>query len=174
MKQRGLSLLELLITVAVVVVLLFIGIPSFRELIRNNQITNTANTLVGALYLTRSEAIKRGQRVTLCKTNNAIACGTSADFSRGWIVFTDQNENAQVDGGETIIRVFDDLPTGLQVFGAGLVSDYVSYISDGTTKTTDGDFQFGTIVVCTNAQRACIEIGRTGRLSTTENCTCTP
>ena len=74
--QRGFTLLELMITVAVLAILLSLGVPSFAETIRNNRVAAQTNELVTALSLARSEASKRGMPVSVCA--GAAACGGAA------------------------------------------------------------------------------------------------
>lgn len=59
-RQRGLTLIELMTTVSVVVVVLSLGIPSFQNMIASNKVTTTTNTLIAIMSLARSEAMKRG------------------------------------------------------------------------------------------------------------------
>jgi type IV fimbrial biogenesis protein FimT len=58
-RQRGVTLPELVFAMAIVAGLLGWGVPSFRELQRNVERTREVNQFVQALYLARSEAIKR-------------------------------------------------------------------------------------------------------------------
>jgi len=63
---RGFSLVELMVTIAVLAILLAIGIPSFASLIASNRLTSATNELVAALQTARTEAIRRNVRVTVC------------------------------------------------------------------------------------------------------------
>ncbi len=94
-KQAGLSLIELMVTLTVVAILGTLAAPSLQTMIQNNQVQALTNNLVGNLYLARSEAAKRGFNVTLCASNaDQTACDTAAtDFGKGWIVFTDFDDN---------------------------------------------------------------------------------
>lgn len=58
-RQRGLTLIELMTTVSVIVVVLSIGVPSFQNMIAANRVTTTTNTFISILSLARSEALKR-------------------------------------------------------------------------------------------------------------------
>ena len=65
------------------------------------------NAFVGDLQFARSEAIKRGQFVTMCASSTGGAClgANTTNWSPGWIVFTDTNNNDAVDGSESVIRI---------------------------------------------------------------------
>ncbi len=104
--EKGFTLIELMVTVSVLAIVLGVGVPGFQELIQNNRMAISVNDLVTDLNLTRSEAIKRGSSVTLCRRNAAgTACDTSANWLAGWIIFVDPDGDGMVDAGEQIIRV---------------------------------------------------------------------
>lgn len=85
---RGFTLVELMVTVAVLGVLLAIAAPSFSDMMRNNRSQVAANELVSALNTARADAVKRGARVSLCPSADGSTCsGTS--WQTGWIVFVD-------------------------------------------------------------------------------------
>lgn len=83
-KQNGVTLIELMIAIAVLAVLLGIGIPSFQETIRTNRVAAITNDLVAALQFARSEAVRRGENVTVCSSNDQSTC--SGAWSNGWVV----------------------------------------------------------------------------------------
>ena len=58
-RVRGVTLLELMVTIAVAAIIVTIGIPSFQALIGRIRLSGKADDLVSAIMLTRSEAIKQ-------------------------------------------------------------------------------------------------------------------
>lgn len=108
-RQRGFTLMELIITVAIAAIVLAVGVPSFQGMMRNNRAATQANEMIAALNLARSEAAKRGSRVSLCPSSSGTGCG-GTDWSSGWIVFVDTaatDASAPVVG--QVLRVFEKL-----------------------------------------------------------------
>jgi type IV fimbrial biogenesis protein FimT len=89
-RQKGLTLIELMVTLAVAIVLLAVGIPAFRSLEVNDRVTSQVNALVNALNLARIEAISGSAPVSVCAANGPAVdtCGGLV-WANGWLVFTD-------------------------------------------------------------------------------------
>lgn len=83
-NQSGFTLIELLVVIAIAAVLLGLGVPSFRDTIQSNRVATISNDLIGALQFARSEAIRRGEDVTVCATSDQSTC--SAGWVDGWLV----------------------------------------------------------------------------------------
>ena len=75
MKQTGLTLIELIVTLAVISVLLVLGVPQFQSTTANSRLTTTINKLTGDLAFARTEAIKRGEPVAVTASSNNWANG---------------------------------------------------------------------------------------------------
>lgn len=72
-SAQGVTLIELMVTVAVLAIVLGIGVPSFRGLILQQRISSSANEVLVGLASTRSEAIRRNTRFRFClKTSDFI------------------------------------------------------------------------------------------------------
>jgi type IV fimbrial biogenesis protein FimT len=150
-RSSGYTLMELMVTIAIAGILLGVAIPSFTSIISSNRLTTYANELVTALNFARSEAIKRGLRITLCKSTNGDSCTTGDDWSQGWIIFTDHDNNAAYDSAtETLLRVQANSANAITMVGNTNVANYISYIASGQSKLITGAFQAGTIKVCDN------------------------
>ncbi|MCF7966536.1 MAG: Tfp pilus assembly protein FimT/FimU [Methylobacter tundripaludum] len=174
--NSGFTLLELMITIAIAGIVLGVAIPSFTSTIASNRLTTHTNQLVTAINLARSEAVKRGLRVTLCKSADGATCVTTGDWSQGWIVFMDQNNNAAYDSAtETLLNVQERAPGQITMTGNTSVGNYISYISSGQSQLTSGAFQAGTIQVCDNRTGDVgknIVLSNTGRPRSESNITC--
>lgn len=104
-QEQGVSLLETMVVVAIVAVLVVTGIPSIVDLIRDTKRDSSVLNMVSSLNYARSEAIRRGCRVTVCPSMYGRDCNGDVRWETGWIVFTDPNANGRVDLGELILRV---------------------------------------------------------------------
>lgn len=131
LRQVGYSLFDLIITSTVASVL-GVGAVSMTGLVQDTRMTATVNQIMGDLSLARSEAIKRNTIIVLCKSNNGASCSTDAAWNNGWIVFTDDNNNHNVDSGETIIHVQQALEGSLTLrYGETGTYSYVRYNPSG-------------------------------------------
>lgn len=160
---RGFSLIELLIALAISAVLLGLAIPSFAGLMRDTRLTTVVNELHAAIFYTRSEAIKRGRRVTICTSADGQSCSAGVGWHSGWIVFDDENGNGLRDPGETLLRVGQAKSGGVTMTGNTPVRNYVSYVATGTTRAVSGALQMGTITACANGRARQIVINAAGR-----------
>ena len=129
--QAGFSLYDLIVTSAVAGVL-SVGAVGMTSLIEETRMTTAVNQLLGDLSLARSESIKRQATVTLCKSNDGATCTDDGGWQDGWVVFTDDNDNHDVDTEEAVIRVQQRLDGNLQLrYGETGKYGYVRYKPDG-------------------------------------------
>jgi len=163
-KINGYSLIELLIVLSIVGILVALSAPSFQDTIESANTNSQIKVMLTTLNLARSEAIKRGQDVALCASDDGADCDEDA-WSEGWLVFVDNNGDADgtagsVDVGDEIIRVYDSL-------GAASVltftDDLFSYNSLGFSVAGGTE----TFLLCPNsgnsANARSIVIGPSGR-----------
>jgi type IV fimbrial biogenesis protein FimT len=90
----GLTMVELLVTVAIAAILATLAAPSFNDFLVRNRSSAMANEFTASVLRARNEAVSRNTCVVICRSTtqgNALpACDTSAaDWRVGWIVFTD-------------------------------------------------------------------------------------
>lgn len=167
LSVTGLTFIELLVALSITTILLTLAVPSFEAMLRESRLSSSVNTYVASLLWARSEATKRNSRVTICKSADAASCTTSGDWSQGWLIFHDVNNNVQVDDGETVLNIQAAIPNSLVLKGNSPVANYVSYTSIGSAQFTSGAFQAGTLTLCrasaSSGEARRIVISATGR-----------
>ena len=109
-RARGFTLMELMVTIAVLALLVAIGVPTFRDATLGSRLSAAANNLLASVQLARSEAIKRNQPITLCASSDGATCAGTGDWEQGWIV---------VDGAANVVQHQQALPAGYRVLQAG-------------------------------------------------------
>jgi type IV fimbrial biogenesis protein FimT len=107
-RQRGFTLLELAITLAVLGIVLAAAIPSMTALINSGRLTANANDILTALHSARVESIRRGQRVVMCPSGDGTTC--SNNWNDGWMVFEDRNRDG-APAGESVLYTGNLTPT---------------------------------------------------------------
>lgn len=162
-RGRGFTLIELMITIAVLAVLLTIGIPSFSEAILGSRLSSYANEFVASANLARSEAIKRNSRVGLCVSVDGASCSSSGGWDQGWVVFHDANNNGAFDSGELVLQRQQALAEGFSMTAAGGLR-YIQFEATGIGATAS------TLTICNKAvpsgsKQRIITLTAAGRLS---------
>jgi type IV fimbrial biogenesis protein FimT len=152
MSNRGFTLLEALVVLALLTVLLSLAAPSLQGLRQKHQMQSQAEQLQASLLLARSEALRRQQRVTLCVRATAVGagedCALDGPWSQGWVVFVDGNDSGRREAAETVLQVQGALPGFLTLQGNATVDRYISYGPQGRSQSTSGSFQAGTLTLC--------------------------
>jgi len=159
-SARGVTLIEALVVLALLAILAALAAPAMGQMVAQQRLNAAAAEKFGALALARSEAIKQGRRVVLCRAGPEPApkqrCATHSNtvsapahqWSAGWLLFADLNGNAEREDGEMLLRVGAAAPAGVLVRGNTPVARYVSYMPQGHTLLVTGAFQAGTITLC--------------------------
>lgn len=148
--HTGFTLLELLISIMLMALLLAIGLPALHNLVLNSRITAATDKFLSALSLARSEAIRRGQQVTMCHSADLKSCdsGNAKNWDEGWIIFTDPNADGDIEqnNNEAVLRVVAGINNGVTISSGGHFSQYVAYLPSGMSRSNmgagNGSFSF--------------------------------
>ena len=166
MGRRGFTLVELLVVLAVGSILLAIAVPSYAFLVNTSRLAAATNDLVAALQLARSEAVKRGVQVTVCKTGNVQSttptCDATANWHQGWLVFADGGTSGVFEPGDTLLRVQEAAHSTVRITANSHISGFISYRPTGRVHGLNGPAN-GTFGICVAGSRRDIIINNTGR-----------
>jgi type IV fimbrial biogenesis protein FimT len=185
---KGFTLIELMVTIAVLGVLLGLGVPAFGRLIAANRMATQTNEFNAGLQLARSEAIRRGQSVAMRSMAGDLG------FETGWRVFTDSDsdgaaptavtstngtvirENAAISGSTTIHRVTRSGSPGSYTYTNSTADDRMFVVFNSRGANNQGTQTF--FKVCdsrnTSISGRIIQISLVGKISldsTNESCT---
>lgn len=118
--MAGFTLVELMVTLAVVGILAAVAAPAMTSLIAGNRLAGATGELTSSLQLARSEAIRRNAQVTVCASSNGTSCTAGTDWS-SWIVTGPDNSAAAGAADDVILA--HTAPDSLRVSGpaAGIV-----------------------------------------------------
>ena len=142
----GMTVLELLLVLGIVAILALIAVPGMGRFVADLRMTTAVNAFVHAVHLARQEAHKRGTTATLCKSAGELQCDAHADWSDGWLVFInqDQDDPPYVDANETVLHVNSGFTNGR--IGANRNSFVLRAFGKRSTN--------GTLVFCNRAANA--------------------
>lgn len=106
MRSRGFTLIEMLVVMTISAILVAMAIPTFERMLRSSRVSSAANSLLAALDVARSEAIRRNVVVTVCRSLNpdapvgTVNCSSVGDanypdndWASGWIVVAKNPNN---------------------------------------------------------------------------------
>ncbi|HSC06188.1 MAG TPA: GspH/FimT family pseudopilin [Steroidobacteraceae bacterium] len=153
--QRGFTLMELMVVLAVVGVIMGFAVPNFSLYIRNGRLTSAANDLLASVTMARTEAIKRQLPVGICATDNPNATppvcsgATATAWRNGWVVWVDADNDWVPDNvaNEPVLDRHPALDTTLTVRSNN--SRRIRYLSTGFSSAA-GPFGANTnnIAIC--------------------------
>lgn len=174
LRDKGFTLIELMMTIALLGILLFIAVPNFSGFVASSRLVAAKEMLISTISLARSEAIKRGEVIKVCRRQslNDLCDGDNvgavdADWSNGWLVFSDTDNDNQVDAGE-LIKIYTDIADSTTITfsrqdrfeysGLGLLNT-ASANDEAFTITDNGDADDGAVILLrpTGRVRMCQE-----------------
>jgi type IV fimbrial biogenesis protein FimT len=133
-RSSGVTLLELVVVVAIVAVLVTLAVPSFTSMAERSAVSGHVNTFIGALRFARSEAIKAGTTVVMCRSSNSETatptCATSGnDWMAGWIVFVNRDQDASNNfnsaDGDSLLKAQGPMQSSGGIVPAATVGKFV-------------------------------------------------
>lgn len=139
--QQGLTLLELIASLAVLLITTSIALPAFSEIVQNHKSQTVIRLLYGLIQKSRHQAISHNSNVLLCKSQDLISCGGS--WKDGIIVFVDRDNNQAVNGDDILLRSiqmpFEEGELFWRSFGN---KPHLEFLPSGRTNYQNGTFTY--------------------------------
>ncbi|MBT3136956.1 GspH/FimT family pseudopilin [Alteromonas sp. ALT199] len=164
-NQKGLTLLEMLVAVAVLAIILTTVAPSIQSILIKNRITSDLNNLSAVAQRARFTAVDEQASVVLCPTENYTACTSS--WKKAKMVFVDANGNGSRDSSETLIVASDPLNSANAIYGitGSLVFDEQGGIDKAATITLcpkDNDTDYASALLLSLYGRISVAVDSNG------------
>ena len=118
----GFTLIELMVTIAIVAILMVVAVPSFITYQRNSELTSFSNTLLASINAARGEAMKRGRYAMVVPADGLL-------WSSGWVVFVDVDGTRTYNAANDVTVLTKEAAPGyLTVSGNGTAGESPPYI----------------------------------------------
>lgn len=180
-KSKGFTLIELMVALSIVAILTGLAAPSLKRLIQSTMMSSNVNTFLADMRYARSESIRRGGGVVMCRSDapeaSSPACGSGSGpggngWASGWIIFYDQDGtgNRTVTSTDPVLRVqaaLTQLDSVVQKTGGS--STKIIFTATGRLENMSSGMmtlQFGGGKFTADLQRTvCISIGGQARIA---------
>jgi len=166
--QSGITLIELITTIAIIAIIATFAAPSFSHLIKKRSADSTINNIFRNFELARTTAVNQGSPVTLCTSKNNQTC--NANGGEFFISFLDPELDANLDTSVDInTQIIRSTHSGKQnaiikINNFSGIKGTLQIQADGMTK---GSIQTGSIAYCPKDKletfARLIAVSRTGR-----------
>jgi type IV fimbrial biogenesis protein FimT len=175
--HAGFTLIELMITLAIVIILAVIGVPSMRNFLVMQQARSDADSLASAIRLARTEAVKRSGNVSICPlpanfnpAQPACVANATGDWRYGWMVFIDYDNasssgsayDTSTDQRDAILRVEQTVRSAQATNSANFKA--ITFMANGISSSALGTFTVGP-ATNTHGQSLQLAVSRQGRVT---------
>lgn len=159
--SKGFTLVELMVTIAVVAILATIAFPSFQSTLRSNRIATAGNEMTGLLSLARSEAVRNKRGGGVCGSSTGTSCDNS--WGSGMLAWADLNGDGAYQAGETALRF---VPMDASVAGSGPTGAVIAFDARGRRRSASAQELVIQPRSCgTDPQRRVLSINASGQIT---------
>ena len=96
------TLIELVITIALVVLLALSAGPALNYMLSYSELTSSSNQFRSVLQFARSEAVRRGGQVFVSVVDNGATVDSDNEFGGGLVAWVDSDSDGGIDAGEEL------------------------------------------------------------------------
>ena len=169
-NSRGFTLVELLVVVTIAAILLALAVPSFSRLIQSTNISSSVNTFLADIRFARSESIRLGGGVVMCRSSSPEAdnanCGTGSTqgWESGWIIFQDSNNSLTRTSDELLLRAQGPITAIDSIAESGAATKF-RFTATGRLQNLSGatKIQFGSNSLFTDDVQRVVCVNQSGR-----------
>lgn len=130
--NRGFTLVELMVTIALLSIIAALAVPSFSDMIDRHRNQTAARQLFGSLNYARSMAVSRQRTVTICGSDDGSSCNGSSNWSAGGLVFIDSDEDHDLGASEELLRQIRSVPENASLtLALSFAREYLRYTPTG-------------------------------------------
>jgi len=160
--QRGFTLIELMVTIAIATILMMVAVPNFVQFRRNAALSDAVSGFITAANTARANAMKQGRNTFLVPNDNALG------WKSGWLVFADADWSGTYTAGtdELVLSheaVSDDVTITTPATDS-LGSKYLMFNGSGYPRMKNGSIAPGNMVMNTADRSSTIFVNTGGRV----------
>lgn len=134
--ERGVTLLELIIVIAVLAIVATTMIPGLQKLFENTSRRTQMQSMVGLFHLARTQAVSQGTIVTICPLDDSNEC--TGDWQKPVHVFADPENQRALTAGRQSLRIKEPSESGSWTVRVGN-RGYFQYRPNGMVRGTLGN-----------------------------------
>lgn len=162
-KQKGFTLIEMLIVIVISAILFSFAFPFGRDFILRNKIMMRTEEIVSALHYARSQANLLGKSLVLTPCNGK--------WSSGLQLFMDNNNNHALDDGDKLLFTWQWTDGDFSLVWQGMYAQYLVFTPAEFNSVLNGSFYLCPLSSSIKGQK--IIMNRVGRIRVeedTKNC----
>ena len=153
-RQTGVTLIEMVITMAILIMLVSVGLPSFTSLAERLRTQTALHSLSTHFAAARMAAVSHRIPVSVCPSNGLARCRSDGVWSDGWLIYRNPDSARQPSSPGDVLRVEQGAVHPSLRFVSGTGRPQIRFLPDGrsagsnlTVTLCRGERALGQVVV---------------------------